>query len=107
MKNILLLFLLFIASHQLKAQTDERIKAKSDGFMEKSQKKRVQIRGLKLEKSQLDSNSLVVIDDKIYRGNAEELKKISLENLELVKSIKDSTSAAGIKYILIYKSKHN
>jgi hypothetical protein len=50
-------------------------------------------------------NSIVVIDDKIYKSDSEYFKNISKSSLRLITAIKDTTSNSGVKYIYIYKTK--
>jgi hypothetical protein len=109
LKKLLLLILLIAASQQLQAQTDEQIRNKSKGYLEKqSAKQRIRrVPQTEIDKNVPDSNTLYIIDNKILAGTAEELKKIKLETLDLVRSIKDPAAASVIKYILIFRTKEN
>jgi hypothetical protein len=63
---------------------------------------------LKLYSDQEVTSTIVIIDDKIYRLDSYEYFNLKVDTLaEPVTIIKDNTSKAGIKKILIYKTKHN
>ncbi|MEJ5960720.1 hypothetical protein [Pedobacter immunditicola] len=107
LKKVTLLFLLTVASHQLQAQSDEQIRNKSNGYLEKQQsRQRIRsINQIEIDKNMPDKKTLYIIDDKIFSGTAEELNKAKLEKLNLVHSVKDTTSTSGIHYILIFRTK--
>jgi hypothetical protein len=50
-------------------------------------------------------NSIIIIDNKIYKQDADELRKIKMKDLQLLNMISDTSSKSGIKYIYIYKRK--
>ncbi len=107
LKKLFLLILLTSSGLQLQAQTDEQIRSKSSGYLEKQQsRQRIRsINQIEIDKKMPDSNTLYIIDNKIFPGTAEELNKTKLERLTLIHSVKDTTSTSGIKYILIFKTK--
>jgi hypothetical protein len=106
MKKFLLLCLVVAFCQQLKAQSDEQIKKKSGSYLDTyPSKKRTVIRRQVIDKKFPDSNSLLIIDHKIFRGTADQLRKSQLDSLQLIQSIEDTTSVSGVKYILIYQSK--
>jgi len=106
-KKVILLFLLTAASHQLMAQSDEKVREKSNGYLEKQQsRQRIRsINQIDIDKNMPDTKTLYIIDDKIFSGTAEELNKAKLEKLNLIHSVKDTTSTSGIQYILIFRTK--
>jgi len=107
LKKVILLFLLTAASHQLQAQSDEQIRSKSNGYLEKQQsRQRIRsINQIEIDKTMPNSKTLYIIDNKIFSGTAEELNKAKLEKLNLIHSVKDTTSTSGIQYILIFRTK--
>lgn len=61
---------------------------------------------LKLFTEEELANTIVIIDDKIYRLDAYECFKLQVEDLiEPATIIKDESSGTGIKKVLIYKTK--
>jgi len=107
LRKVFLVSLLMTVCHQLHAQTDLEIRNKSKGYLEKQQSKQriYRINQTETHKNMPDSNTLYIIDNKIFSGTSEELNKTKLEKLVLLHSVKDTTSTSGIQYILIFKTK--
>ena len=64
---------------------------------------------MQILKGQRLDNTIVVIDNKIYRLDSKEYLELNRGDSLIVKPtiIKDTTSQTAIKYILIFKTKNN
>ena len=52
-----------------------------------------------------NKSSLVIIDNKIYKGDSDYFKNFPKTSLHLLDVIKDTLSTSGVYYIYIYKTK--
>ncbi|MBS1578741.1 MAG: hypothetical protein JST29_03745 [Bacteroidetes bacterium] len=57
-----------------------------------------------LVKSKTDSNTLIIINENIYKAGSNEMTKFDVKDLTLVQRIVDTSSKSGVKKILIYKT---
>ena len=104
MKYILLLIVFLISTRSVSAQN----RAGKDTIPEMEYSNHNKQPRPKWEKVKLDHsflpNSLVIVDDLIFKPASSEYKNLPKDSLSLVRFIKDDSSTSGIKYIYIYKS---
>jgi len=103
-KSLTLLICLFGLNYSLLAQVP-RDKIKSNDFIEKRLSRPGRVSGIAVNKKELGANCIVVIDNKIFDSDSEQLHKIPKDSLELITSVEDTLTSASTKCILIYKSK--
>jgi hypothetical protein len=103
--SLLVLFIIFSA-FQLRAQTDEQINKKSKGYL-KNISQHAKIRSVPIDSrySEKTEKQLIIIDNKIYKGDDATLNQIVKDSLNLEYTIKDESSNSGVHQILIYRTK--
>lgn len=76
------------------------------GDFPKPPKEYRRIPNIKLSDDISPKEQLLIIDNKIFRGDDENIKKYKFTELNLIQRIHDRTSSSGIKSVTVYSTRN-